>query len=200
VCDDVSSVFTTVLERLMKTLAIAALIATAATGAQAIPTAWAENGHAYEIVWGGISWTDARLAAESAAYRGLTGYLATITSVAEQGFLNTLNWFDADLWIGASDAATEGDWRWVGGPEAGERVGDTFWARGEPNDYGAGEDYAAGWWSGNAWNDLPNRYGSVIGYVVEYSAANMPAVPLPAGLPLLLSGIAAIGWAARRKR
>ena len=176
----------------MRTLAIAALVSAAATGAQALTAEWADNGHVYEIVWGHISWTDARAAAEGATHHGMTGYLTTITSAAEQRFLNSLNWFDADLWIGASDAATEGEWRWVGGPEAGDLVDGAFWARGEPNDYGRGEDYAAGWWSGNAWNDLPNRFGSVRGYVVEYSA-DMPAVPLPGGLPLLLTSLAAFG-------
>jgi VCBS repeat-containing protein len=94
------------------------------------------TGHYYEVVNVpvGISWADARDAAALKSFNGLTGYLATITSSAENAFI--LSKLPADGWIGASDdvtyiniatgaptyadqSAAEGNWYWVTGPEAG---------------------------------------------------------------------------------
>jgi PKD repeat protein len=65
----------------------------------------------------GISWTTAKDNAESAAmkYHGLQGYLATITSVAENDFIQLKT--KGVGWIGASDYGAEGQWKWVTGPE-----------------------------------------------------------------------------------
>lgn len=57
----------------------------------------------------------------------LRGYLATVTSQAENDFLASRfkaddgSWYQG--WLGGSDAAQEGDWIWVDGPEANIR----FW-------------------------------------------------------------------------
>jgi len=81
-------------------------------------------------------------------------------------------------WIGASDTDTEGQWRWVTGPEAGTQfwqgtgsgsaVGGEYnnWASGEPND-ASGEDYAHFLSDGN-WNDYAFDNFAIDGYVVEY--------------------------------
>ena len=135
------------------------------------------NGHSYKLVNNGqsISWTDAKVAAESMTINGQQGYLATITSTQENEFvINEVGVVTA--WIGASDAAQEGTWQWVTGPEAGTtfQVGNaptgstqgyTNWQNGEPNDSG-GEDY--GHILGTGWNDYPNN-GSVSNYVVEFT-------------------------------
>ncbi|MEM7553496.1 MAG: FG-GAP-like repeat-containing protein [Cyanobacteria bacterium P01_A01_bin.84] len=87
-----------------------------------------ENNNFYEFVSSdGISWTDAKAAAESKSYFGLKGYLATITSQEEQDFIEDK--VQGNGWIGASDdtnqgSSGEGDWRWVTGPEAGTQ----FWS------------------------------------------------------------------------
>ncbi len=76
------------------------------------------TGHYYEYVPSlGITWTDAKVAAEGRTYFGLQGYLATITS-ADEAQLSGKQAGGAG-WIGGSDAAVEGVWRWVTGPEAG---------------------------------------------------------------------------------
>lgn len=81
-------------------------------------------------------------------------------------------------WIGASDAATEGEWRWVSDPEVGEQfwlgagngssVARRFnnWATGEPHDAG-GEDYAH-LLNNSQWNDYPLSLSNIQGYMVEY--------------------------------
>lgn len=146
-----------------------------------------DTGHYYEFVSDvGISWTEARDAANTRTYFGLQGYLATITSRDEADF----SWSQSlgAGWIGASDAASEGDWRWVTGPEAGTPFwnggssGSTvspynfaFWNTNEPNNWN-NEDYAhitdVNVGIVGSWNDLPNNGGSGVyqaqGYVVEY--------------------------------
>lgn len=150
------------------------------------------TGHYYEFVPNvGISWTAANTAASARTYFGLQGYLATLTSQQEADFSGSQA--IGVGWIGASDAATEGDWQWVTGPEAGTSfwsggVGGTeltfaFWNSGEPNnvgneDYGHITDVSVTTQPGS-WNDLPNAGGGgpyqSQGYIVEYGG--MPGDP-----------------------
>ena len=141
--------------------------------------------HYYEFVPDiGITWTTAQMAAASRTYFGLQGYLATFTSQEESDFAGSQ--ISGAGWIGGSDAAVEGEWRWVTGPEAGTVFwnglanGSTpnfaFWNNGEPNNQG-NEDYAHitdnSTGMPGSWNDLSNTgAGSGAyqpkGYVVEY--------------------------------
>jgi len=148
--------------------------------------------HYYEYVpYAGITWTNAKIAAEGRNYYGLQGYLATITA-ADEAKLSGEQAAGAG-WIGGSDAAIEGTWRWVTGPENGKSFwinGTTnsadipfaFWNTGEPNNQG-NEDYAHVTFNvgrAGSWNDLPNE-GSTgnyypQGYIVEYGG--MPGDPI----------------------
>jgi gliding motility-associated-like protein len=137
------------------------------------------NGHYYIYVSApGIRWDDALEAAAQTNYFGLQGYLATITSPEEAQLVGEQS--PGTGWIGGSDAAEEGVWRWVTGPENGmifwRGTGNgsapngafAFWNCAEPNNFQGNEDYAhitdnsvAG--CGNnadpaffgSWNDLP---------------------------------------------
>lgn len=133
------------------------------------------NKHFYEYVSSiGITWTDAKAAAEARDYYGLKGYLATLTAADEAQLAGAQA--PGAGWIGGSDAAVEGTWKWVTGPEAGTIMTFTFWNNGEPNNLGD-EDYAhitaPGVGIPGSWNDLTNT-GSPSGdyqpkgYIVEY--------------------------------
>ena len=139
--------------------------------------------HFYEYVSDStISWTSAKTAAENRYYAGMQGYLATITSAAENEFLKTR--MPSNAWIGASDAASEGTWKWVTGPEAGQ----TFWSgsssgsavngayanwqSSQPNNTNGGQDYGEILPTDGEWNDRSNtEYPD--GYLVEYSSTNV---------------------------
>ncbi len=143
------------------------------------------NGHYYQIVAFSGDWASARA---DAATRG--GHLATITSAEEQTFINTLMGPTAVGWLGGSDEAVEGDWRWVDGPETGQQfwtgatsgstVGGSYanWntnAGGQPN---AGAEDALHTFGDGTWNNLLAT-DSLSAYYLEYS-----------GLPLLTGSIA----------
>jgi len=133
------------------------------------------NKHFYEYVPNiGITWTDAKAAAETRNYYGLQGYLATLTAADEAQLAGAQA--PGAGWIGGSDAETEGVWKWVTGPEIGTIMTFSFWNNGEPNNLGD-EDYAhitaPGVGIAGSWNDLTNT-GSTSGdyqpkgYIVEY--------------------------------
>ena len=150
--------------------------------------------HFYEYVSGSTTWTNSKTSASNRSYFGRAGYLATMSSEAENNFVWKL--MSSDAWMGASDelsevngskgstafasqSAVEGKWHWVTGPEKGTNFsnGNTpsvtlvsgqyhKWASGEPNNAG-GEHYAQFYSSNNGqWNDLPNT--TLPGYICEY--------------------------------
>jgi gliding motility-associated-like protein len=148
----------------------------------------ASTDHYYDYVPANlITWTDAKTAAEAMDYFGLQGYLATLTIADEGQISGELS--PGTGWIGASDAGTEGVWKWMTGPETGT----TFWNgnengsaapgmyenwnSGEPNNYGGSEDYAHITYNTGipgSWNDLPNDTNGqpadyqAKGFVIEY--------------------------------
>lgn len=162
----------------------------------------------------GISWTNAKTAAEASTYYGLKGYLATILSADEAKLIGEQA--SGTGWIGGSDAETEGIWKWVTGPEAGtvfwngNASGSTpnfaFWNTGEPNQQGD-EDYAhitqPGIGIKGSWNDLSNTGDSEgnyqpKGYVVEYGGmpdeapleiAASTKITIPTAVPLTPNAI-----------
>jgi len=152
------------------------------------------TGHYYEYIANiGITWNNAKIAAESKTYFGLQGYLATITSSDESQLAGEQA--KGAGWIGGSDYETEGVWKWVCGPENGTVFWNglangsapagaySYWNTGEPNQLGD-EDYAHITAPNvgiiGSWNDLSNTGDTSgdfqpKGYIVEYGG--MPGDP-----------------------
>lgn len=147
---------------------------------QAGPIENPENGHFYEAVAveGGLSWDEARTAAEARVFNGVNGHLVTVTSRSEHDFLvanlGAALAVVADhnpYWLGGfqEEGAEEpsGGWQWV----TGEPFVYENWADGEPNDAPPGERCLNPHHLAEAspsWNDVPCDEGNVGGYIVEY--------------------------------
>lgn len=161
--------------------------------------------HYYEYISApGITWSQAKSAAEARTYFGLQGYLVTITSTEEAQLSGAQA--AGTGWIGGTDEETEGVWKWATGPEAGSSfwfgqgngttVGTDFpyanWNRlnNEPNNAKSGTEHYAHIVSPNlvslgqanlgTWNDLPNEGSNgdffPQGYIVEYGG--LPGDPI----------------------
>ncbi|XP_072104393.1 uncharacterized protein [Mobula birostris] len=77
-------------------------------------------------------------------------HLVVINNANEQDFLTTT--YRTRHWIGLSDAASEGDWRWVDGTDY--YSSSRYWDEGEPNNDKDAEDCVEILDTGK-WNDLP---------------------------------------------
>ncbi len=110
-----------------------------------------ETGNFYQVVaTAGTNWSPANGAANAALLNGVNGHLATVTSATEHDFLKTLAG-GVNTWLGGTDTGTEGQWRWVTGPEAGQQFANatggsvngnySAWVAGQPNDSDGTQDY-----------------------------------------------------------
>ena len=74
----------------------------------AAPASVGPDGRCYLVVEQTLAWDDARLGCQG---RGDGWDLAAIRSQVINDFIGQLT--DAEAWLGGSDAAVEGTWRWV---------------------------------------------------------------------------------------
>jgi len=125
------------------------------------------NGHSYQRFDTAVDWPTAKNACAS-----LGGHLATITSQAENDWIQSS--FGTEVWLGGTDEAQEGTWKWI----TGEEWSYSNWYSGEPNDYRGGEDYLQQYVDGT-WNDNggpgyggPGYGGNLFVYLCEWEASN----------------------------
>ena len=139
-----------------------------------IPIYSTATGHYYELVSSGLDRVAASTSASSRSFFGLAGYLAAITSAAENTFI--FERFREFGWIGGSFA--NGSWSWNTGPESGQ----VFWNGNSTGSAPAGQ-YSA-WASGlpdagpyiyvgfNASAFWTSSVTFAAGYYVEYSTVS----------------------------
>lgn len=105
------------------------------------------NGHWYLLLNQERSWHTAH-----EYCRGMGAHLVTIQDEAENQFVFGISPLS---WLGASDEAQEGDWKWV----TGEPLTYTNWSEGEPNNCGEPdcqpEHFAIFSENTPRWNDVP---------------------------------------------
>ena len=184
-----------------------------------------DNSHIYQFVSTPVLWQTAVDGAAVSNLAGVSGYLATITSQAEQTFIEQHNlspstWF---FWLGANDIQTPGTWQWVTGPEAGTAFSNgntpingqySNWdTNPNPNYYGPQPNgdgpylvlggptssFFFGVQTPYKWSDGPSiSTGQGVGYIIEFS--NDVATPIPSALPLFAGGLGVIGLLARRRK
>ena len=175
-----------------------------ATASEAAAIQWTTgdgaNGHWYWFGFGAETFNSSLVFADNvpldpdgpagnAPLSGYDSYLVTITTRAEQAFVNAHpDNTGFRYWIALSDAAVEGTFKWVAGPETGQLVGDTNWCAGEPMDIGSDDFVLANFCAGGGWNDFPA--GSLNRYGIEWSPVSTAAVPEPGTLALLATGLA----------
>ncbi|MEI6250743.1 MAG: trypsin-like serine protease, partial [Actinomycetes bacterium] len=151
---------------------------------------FSQTGHYYKFVSSRISWLDARAAAMASDYNGLKGYLATPTTKSEENLIKRQAGGN-QIWLGASDAESEGCWKWADGPEANQiffaalgvancavnpAVANATWGVGEPNNTG-GVENVAHINSDGTWNDITGN--SSYAYVIEYGGVVNPLTYSP---------------------
>ena len=99
----------------------------------------------YTLMHGALSWSNAYTTCQRAGLR-----LASVHSAAENALLVTAA-AGNKVWIGGTDAASEGTWKWS---PSGTPLSYTNWNGGEPNNLGR-EDCLEFWASTGKWNDAP---------------------------------------------
>ena len=147
----------------MKNLLLIALFLVVPPGPPEPPEDAVEfSGHHYLMVddVDELSWTMAKEACESHG-----AHLAVVTDAEEAAFIAKL--CDGRyMYLGASDDAEEGEWKWVDGSEWSF----TNWMKGQPNDYSGNENYLATYDDGE-WVDVDHSgdgFWMPTGYICEW--------------------------------
>lgn len=201
------------------TLLLSAVVgAPAAAGAQ--PSQWTSasggNGHWYQVFNSLNNWLGSNTSAGQLSWNGEQGYLVSITSAAENDFVQSLISEEClpdafqhpcfGYWIGAyqDPAASDyseplGGWRWT----SGENFDYANWASGEPNNTltGRNDNWAVMYNENSIWGPSAGKWNDDYltgGFIVEFGSPT--PVPEPGSGLLLSIGAACLAAMAKRRR
>ena len=130
------------------------------------------KGNQFQIIEGNFTWQEAKADAEAKG-----GRLAVLNTQEKIDAANALlRPTGPTVWIGLTDEAQEGQWKWI----TGEPLTVSNWKQGQPDNFG-NEDYAFIWSQFLAWNDAVEKHPGA--YLLEI-LDQTPAVPFVAIDPL----------------
>ena len=150
---------------------------------------FATTNHFYETVPDVYATYDAALLqASTFSWLGVSGYLGTVTSPAENNFVFGIN--SVSAYTGASDRDVEGVWRWLTGPETGQILTYFNWendaSHQEPNNAQGrenllvinGQNPVGNGIAPGQWHDRFHPDGHSSQFLVEYGAPGSDASTL----------------------
>lgn len=164
-----------------------------------------DNNNFYKYINHNTNFNNALAQSALQTLNGANGHMVTITSATENSFVDGI--LGSHIWLAASDADVEGEWKWVAGPEEGSvfSIGGTAqsgfyekWSGSEPNS-GASANYAymntnSNWYDQNGGNrryvvewesfDVINNRD----YSLNYSGVNGSDISNGTSLGFLLGG------------
>ena len=124
------------------------------------------NGHYYAFINKKMNWEAAQAYCET-----FGGHLVTLTSDGESEFVSSIRTmnlaFTTNVWIGATDKGSEGNWKWVTGEKFSSFVN---WSSGEPSNSSGNEHYAHLSSGTKSWND--NDVGESFYFICEWDNKN----------------------------
>ena len=142
---------------------------------------------AYTLFHGRVAWAGAEAACQAVGLQ-----LASVQSAAQNALLLTAA-SGYKVWMGGTDAASEGTWVWS---PSNTLLSYINWAIDEPNNANGGEDCLEFHWNGK-WND--GNCATESRFVCQTACPVPPSLPPPPPpRPALAAGHAAIAPAATR--
>ena len=105
------------------------------------------DGFLYKMHTTPASWNEAEKICQDEG-----GHLAMAKTNASRDFIGGDRWHSADFWIGVNDLKTEDQFEFADGSPVESSL-KIFWASGQPDNWGSGEDCVHRLLRSNEWND-----------------------------------------------
>jgi len=135
----------------------------------------AQTGSFYKYVTTADTWENANTTASNTTLNGIKGHLVHVNSAVENSAIDMM-YGENTGWLGGSDKAGEGTWKYYYGAEVGSTFSSgataqggnyTNWVSGEPNN--SGTENSLEMYANGTWNDLASS--NTMGYIVEWDGS-----------------------------